>query len=651
MNKLNFLCGILYILLFIFSQSQAQNKSEIKLLARVPALYINDQPYPPFAYMSYLGETRYYKEIAETGVHLYCFPAYIGDRGINATSGIGPFRSPVWTGENQYDFSSIEKDFEKIIEADPQAKIIIRLHLDPPLWWEKLNPDASGQLADGTTFRQCFSSEKWQRETGKVLEHSINWLLESSYSKYLIGVHIAAGSTEEWFYHTQQYDDKNPARLNAFRKWLKTKYKGDELELQKSWRDSLVSFSSAPLGNILEDRNHRWREPDMEQNIIDFYQFHSETMVENIEYFCKIVKETSNGTLLTGVFYGYHYFVTDSRRGHGALARLLECEDLDYLSSPNVYNRVIGEDWPPMAAIQSVQLHGKLWLAENDTRTSITTLLKDQAKGIAPKGQYESGVWLGPPDMETSISFLWKNAGRMLTQGYGGWWFDMWGGWFSDPKLLSVIEKTNQFFTKFPQDTGLEMRPEVCVFVDEQLHFLDASYGTLTEKILSNRYPLAKTGTPHDLFLRTDMERITAQQYKIIWLMGFLELTEEETVRIQNWQDDGITVMWTDKGGTHILKNNNDDYKRNVISISDSQLRKVFEDAGVHIYIQSGDVFYIGRNWLCIHTILGGEKTINLPFPAKVTDPLDEKIISESTKTIKINMAPKSTLILRLNPL
>jgi beta-galactosidase len=650
MNNLIKLNGILFLLVLNISLSIAQNKTEIRSLAGVPALFINEQLYPPFAYMSYLGETKYYKEVAQAGVHLYCFPAYLGDRGINATSGIGPFRSPVWTGENQYDLSSIETDFKKIIEADPHAKIIIRIHLDPPVWWEKQNPDASCHLADGTTFRQCFSSEKWRSETGKVLEHCITWLLESSYSKYLIGIHVAAGSTEEWFYHSQQYDDRNPARVNAFRKWLIYKYNGNEIELQKSWCDSHVTFSSAQTGNVLEDRNRRWRDSDLEQKIIDTYQFHSETMVENIEYFCKTVKETSNRTLLTGIFYGYHYYVTDPRRGHGALAGLLECEDLDYLSSPNVYNRVIGEDWPPMAAIQSVHLHRKLWLAENDTRTSITTLLKDQSQGIAPPGQYESGVWLGPPDMETSVSFLWKNAGRMLTRGYGGWWFDMWGGWFSDPKLLNVIGKTNKLYTAFPQEKGNQMQAQVCVIVDEQLCFWDASYGQLTEQILSNRYPLAKTGTSYDLFLRTDLELVAAQQYKVIWLMGFPKLSETEKVNIQNWQNNGITVMWTDNGGTHILKNHKDNYLKNEISLSDSQLRKIFESAGVHIYSDSGDIFYIGRNWLCIHTVSGGKKTINLPFPAQVVNPFEEKIVSDSTKTIKLTMAPKSTQILRINP-
>ena len=65
-----------------------------------------------------------------------------------------------------------------------------------------------------------------------------------------------------------------------------------------------------------------------------------------------------------------------------------------------------GKTGPPMAAVQSVQLHGKLWMAENDTRTSLTTLLKDRAPEICPAGQYESKVWLGPPDIESSTGFF-----------------------------------------------------------------------------------------------------------------------------------------------------------------------------------------------------------------------------------------------------
>ncbi len=650
MNKLSCQGIVIILILWTFS-SVAQPKAEIRISEGDPRLIVDGKPCTPFAYMSYLGQKEYYTGIAKTGTHLYCFPAYLGDRGINAGSGIGPFRKPIWIGENRFDFSDLTVDFEKIIQCDPDARIIVRLHLDPPLWWEKLNRDASTQLADGSTFRQCFSSEKWRNETGIAVKKCIQWLLQSPYSKNLVGIHIGAGGTEEWFYHAPQRDDRNPARIEAFRIWLFKKYKGDVAALQKSWGDGSVSFDTALPEDINKEKSVRWRIPEEEQSLFDTFQFHSEVLAENITYFCRVVKEASNQTLLAGVFYGYHYYVTDPRAGHGALSMLLDCKDIDFFSSPNTYNRVIGEDWPPMSAIQSIKMHGKLWFAENDTRTCLTTLLKEKAPAITPPGQYESSVWKGPEDMGTSLSFLWKNAGRMLTHGYGGWWFDMWGGWFNHPELLNVISKTNGFYASFSHAIEKKMQPQVCVFYDEQLCFWDASYGQLTEQILSNRYPLGKTGAPYDLFLRSDEMLIPTDQYKVIWLMGFLDLKDDEKQKIEKWRKQGISVIWTHGRGTRIFKENREEEIKDLFQLTDSQLREIFRNAGVHIYLDSGDVFYIGRNWLCIHTVFGGKKTVNLPFTARITDPADHRIISGQTRTFELKMEPRTTLILRVEPL
>ena len=647
----NFIFIIGLLLLGRFS-GEAQSKAEIRMDSGSPSLVIDGMIYPPYAYMSYLGEEKFYGEIAATGIHIYNIPAYLGAGGINTISGIGPFRSPIWIGEGEYDFSSLEEDFEKIIKSDPKAKVIIRFYLDPPEWWTELYPEAAAHLPDGTTFRQCFASKIWQKKTGEVFRDCLDWLLGSQCSNYLAGIHVASGFTEEWFYHPKQYQDQNPARLQAFRQWLKSRYKNDRA-LQKAWNNRTITYENAQLANIDEPAKSKvWRNPDNEQNYIDTYRFQAEVMVDNIAYFCKIVKEVSNNNLLTGAFYGYHYFVGDARRGHGALAKLLDCPDLDYLSSPNAYNRVIGEDWPPMAAINSVQLHGKLWLTENDTRTSKTTLLKDRSNGIAPIGQYESGVWLGPEDMETSVSFLWKNTARMLAYGYGGWWFDMWGGWFNDPELLNVIEKTQQLHTLFPASLGEKMRSQVGVVVDEELSFWDPTYGHLTENILSNRYPLAKTGSSYDLFLRTDLENLPTSQYKLVWLMGFLELSSKEEARIKKWTKQGATVLWTSGKGTTVFHPNNEQlFMDKKFKWSASELRELWKSSGVHLYLATDDIFYIGRNWMGIHTINGGEKTIVFPFKAQIVDPLKNIIMADSTRQLQLITKPKSTILLRVHPL
>lgn len=652
----NYLIYILFSVLIFGCSKSAEHKinhSEVKSVNGLPTLFVNQKEYPPFAYMSYLGETRYYKEVAEAGVHLYCFPAYLGERGINTSSGIGPFRSATWIAQDKYDFSSIKTDFEKIVKADSSAKVIIRLHLDPPVWWEELNPDACCHLSDGSTFRQCFSSEKWKEETGKALKDIVEWLLNSPYSKYLVGIHVAAGGTEEWVYHYNQYfEDKNPIREQTFRNWLKKHYNDDVSLLQKKWNDENVDFKTVTLADISgKHKKKEWIDKKSGQQTIDTYQFHAETLADDIAYFCKIVKDVSNRQLLTGAFYGYHYFLPDARKGHGALGKLLECKDLDYISSPNTYNRVAGEDWAPMVAIQSVQLHGKLWLAENDTRTNLTTLLKERAPDITPPGQYEGWVWKGPDDIETSESFLWKNAGRMLAYGYGGWWFDMWGGWFSDPQLLNVIQKTNQFYTSYPREEGDVMKPEVCVIADEQLCFYDASLGSLTRKILSNAFSLAKTGAPYDLFLRSDEEVIPEQQYKVIWLMGFMDLSQEEKKIMKKWQEQGISVMWTDSVKTRLYKKDDIVDTENRIKWNEEQLSSLWLEAGVHLYSSLGDVLYVGHNWLCIHSLEGGQKNIDFPFSTDIIDPNDNKILFVNTKKYSFTMKPKSTILLRLKPL
>jgi beta-galactosidase len=644
----------LFIVVFFICQISilAQSKAKISMKDGSPRLIIDDETYPPFAYMSYLGEEEYYKEIAKSDIHIYNIPAYLADGGINSISGIGAFRSPIWIGEDTYDFSSLKADFEKIIKSDPKAKVIIRFYLDPPEWWTILNPEASAQLPDGSTFRQCFASEIWRNKTGQVLKDCLDWLLKSKYSNYLSGIHVASGFTEEWFYHPKQYQDQNIARLSGFRQWLTDKYKNNSA-LRKAWNNPIVTFENAQLANIDEPtKSKEWRDANKEINYIDTYRYQAEVMVNNITYFSKIVKEKSNGNLLTGAFYGYHYFVGDPRRGHGALAKLLDCPDLDYLSSPNAYNRVIGEDWPPMVAINSVQLHGKLWLAENDTRTSITTLLKDRSEGISPPGQYESGVWLGPDDMETSVSLLWKNTARMLAYGYGGWWFDMWGGWFSDPQLLNVLEKTQKLNTAWPLAIDAKMKPQVGVVVDEELCFWDPTYGHLTEKILSNRYPLSKTGSSYDLFLRSDLNDMTIPQYRVIWLMGMLALETDEVKKINELIKNDITVLWTNGKGTKVFHPSGEQlFMEDKFKWSAIELGELWSKAGVHRYIDTDDVFYIGRNWMGIHSIAGGKRIVDFPYRAQVIDPISNKIIADSTSRLELTIKPKSTILLRVNPL
>ncbi len=642
---MRFRITILLLLLITLAHANPR-KVEVKPYNGAPALYVDGEPYPPFAYMSYFGETEYYKQAAEAGIHLYCFPAYLGDRGINTKSGIGPFRPAIWQAAYTMDYSSIITDFKKVLEADPKAMVIIRLHLDPPAWWETAHPEACRQLPDGSTFRQCFASDQWRNATGKVLREIVHWLLASDYWDNLVGIHLAAGGTEEWFYHINDYyEDVNPSVAVMFRLWLREKY-GSPDSLQKSWKNDTVDFRSAIPADISgRVREERWRNPETEQRVLDTFRFHTQTLVDNIIYFCQLVKEFSNGELLTGAFYGYQYFVTDARRGHGPMSKLLDCEDLDFLSSPNVYDRVMGEDWPPMSAVQSVQLHGKLWLAENDTRTFKTGLLKDRKPEVAPAGQYESGVWIGPAGVDESVALLRKNSTRMLAYNYGGWWFDMWGGWFDSPELLQVLKDTQTLWQMTAAEPDTHLQSQICVLVDEELAFYDASYGKLAGEILANRSALGKTGAPYDLYLISDWDRLPKSQYRLIWLLGVPELSAQERI---SFSERDAMVIWTNTTTTRVLAPEPGPVMERV-RFTPETLRQWIKQAGVHSYLYSEDVLYAGNGWLSVHTIAGGEREIRLPFTASVKAPLQNKVISDSCEQFSIDLPANSSTILRVN--
>lgn len=615
-------------------------------------LCVNGRNIPPIAYMSYFGKPTLYKQAANAGIHLYCFPIILGDRGVNTFSGIGPFRPSVWTGEDTLDMAAPLRDAQMILDADPEAWLITRINLDVPSWWETAHPEGCCRLSDGSTLRQSFYSSIWLDATERILRLLLTKLADSDIASRLIGVHLAAGRTSEWFYHFQPdrgFEDENPQRIADFRKWVRERYQ-TEATLKTAWGNEEADFDSITPADIRGiEKIKAWRDPESDQPALDTLRFHSETMANCISKLCRVVKQATDGRLITGAFYGYHVFLNDARWGHGALSRLLECPDLDGLASPNAYRRVPGEDWPPMAAVDSARLHGKLWFAENDTRTHRTTLLKDVAPDICPPGKYADGVWLGPHDPWIAKQLLWKNAARMLACGYGGWWFDMWGGWFEDAELQEVFSRHRNLAELPPLDPP-EMRPQVCVIADETANFYDRSFGSLAEKIFQHRYTLGKIGTPYAIFLPSDMARLPAGSYRFVWALGCTEREADLTEAVERICGSAENYQITDVNGSRLpdgrLAFSSDAEHEDAAE----EVRAIIKGSGVHLYLQTNDVLYAGRGWVGVHAVEAGEKRLRLPFTARVTDAIRDRCLSVSTDDICLKLKRYETALLRVEP-
>ena len=104
---------------------------------------------------------------------------------------------------------------------------------------------------------------------------------------------------------------------------------------------------------------------------VDYARFSSDLVAQAITGLAAAIKTLSAGRLLVAVSYGYTLeFATRSDSGHLALARVLASPDIDIVAGPNSYaGRGAGGTGAFGAPVNSVALHGKLWLVEDDTKT------------------------------------------------------------------------------------------------------------------------------------------------------------------------------------------------------------------------------------------------------------------------------------------
>jgi hypothetical protein len=77
-------------------------------------------------------------------------------------------------------------------------------------------------------------------------------------------------------------------------------------------------------------------------------------------------------------------------------------------------------------------------------------------------------------------------------------------------------------------------------------------------------------------------------------------------------------------------------------------LRQIARESDVHIYNASDDALYACENFVALHSKSDGEKTIALPYAARVMDVFENKIIAESADVIRFQSPGRDTRMFRI---
>ncbi len=381
------------------------------------------------AYNSYRGswkDTELLKKYAEnTDIHIYAFD--VGE----AWSG------PCAGRKGHFDFTSVDSKFDNIVKCDPKARFHLRINLERnDQWWQELYPQECEITSLGIQYQQSFASKIWRDQSKDFLRTFVEHIKDIGMASRAIAYQVGAGHTGEWCKRNSSManpcgDYSEPMRRH-FCEWLRNKYYNDVSTLRRAWNNNTITYNTVEVPSEkqqLNALNYSFRNPSLEQNIIDYFQCLAELCADLIIDFCHTTKSATENMSMAGAFYGYILemswnscffaewnerwqegdYGTLQRSGHLGLRKVLESPDVDFLVSPYCYGfRGVGGDGPCMQPSESLRLHGKLYIYEEDSRLHTEP----------PNANYGRAS-----DLNQSLAILRRNFSYIATHGHGFWTF------------------------------------------------------------------------------------------------------------------------------------------------------------------------------------------------------------------------------------
>jgi hypothetical protein len=488
------------------------------------------------------------RQSAAAGIHIYAFDVGKGTEWV----GPGPGR------QGEYDFTTVEARFRRVLEADPAALFHLRVYLEPGHgdWWEKAHPGECELLSDGRRNGMSFASRVWRDEAKAFLRAYIAHFRKIGLFDRVIAYQVGAGHTGEWVKgESSMYapcgDYSEPMRV-YFRDWLKARYRGETARLRAAWRhDPAVTFETAAVPSAerqLEARLYTFRDPAAEQDVIDYFAGLADLCADAVVDLCRAVKEATEGKRLAGAFYGYLLdlawnggffkerpdsdYSTYQRSGHLGLKRVLASPDVDFLVSPYSYGfRGLGGDSPSMLPAESVRLHGKLLLIEDDTRTHAD----DQDPNYGRVKTFED-----------SRTILRRNLAHFLTHGEGAWWALWKVDAVKEPRFGRLLR---EFRELGDASMGLDRSSasEIAVLLDDESFFYETCRSNLDVPLVFQQrlWGLPRLGAPFDVYLLDDFLTGKLRAYKLYILLNPFRLDGARRGALsREIRKEGRTALW-----------------------------------------------------------------------------------------------------------
>jgi hypothetical protein len=432
--------------------------------------------------------------------------------------------------------SRAEELLEQSVKQDFDGQIIFRVTFTSPHGWADNYPNARYNNRSGKLAEPSVCDDDYWSVAGDCLAELVRALRKHRLREHLMGIQLDRGG---WYYPEADGYDVSKAAVTKFRDWARARYRNDVVSLRAAWFDGGVNFDTLrvpeqPREDEAEKEDKFVRANRKERKWVDYHLMLSDQTEALIGDLAYTVKEASDGYFLVGTNYGYTFEWQHPASGHLGLGKLLRCPEIDFVAGPPSYkNREPGGAASFPGPIDSFPLNGKLYLSEEDFKTSLGV-------GYDPD---EHNPTLKTPQALESVH--WRGVGAALAHGSGVNWMDSYGnGWLKTSSVWNrakvVREALIRRMASPPSD------PDVAVFIDERaLAYLvdQKGFALLVQNV---RESIMRAGMSAAFYLLSDLQhRENFPESKLYLFLNGWDIRSELRASIKHrLQRDNKLLFW-----------------------------------------------------------------------------------------------------------